>query len=171
MEILQTAVDKLSNSMRIYAEASLNFYNLLKVDKEEAINNLDRAFETKLEAFHTLYDITKTQIDYFEHADTATVIMLRNAIHHRNHKLFKSWNSEMHLHGVFDKMKGAAFLMSSYQPNNEDCHVSQYYFKLSDFYERLDDSYGSEYIDTFLKKEKKRKAIKFGELSTLFFKN
>ena len=65
IQILQTAVDKLSNSMRIYGEASFNFFNLIKIDKEEAINNLDRAFESKLEAFHTLYDVTKKDIDYF----------------------------------------------------------------------------------------------------------
>ena len=152
MEILQTAVDKLSNSMRIYSEASLNFYKLVKIDKEEAINNLDRAFESKLEAFHTLYDVTKKKIDYFEYADTSVIIMLRNAIHHRNHNLFKSWNSEMHLEDQFSKMKGAALLMTGYQPHEEDSFVSEYYFKLSNFYERLDESYGSKYIDTFSNK-------------------
>jgi hypothetical protein len=160
MEILQTAVDKLSNSMRIYGEASFNFFNLLKIDKEEAINNLDRAFESKLEAFHTLYDVTKKDIDYSEYADTSVIIMLRNAIHHRNHNLFKSWNSEMHLEGQFSKMKGAAFLMTGYQPYDEDSHVSEYYFKLSDFYERLDESYGSKYIDTFSKKTNREKLLK-----------
>ncbi len=110
MGILQIVVDKLSNSMRIYGETSLNFYNLFKIDKEEAINNLDRAFESKLEAFHSLCDVTKKQIDYFEYADTSVIIMLQNAIHHRNHNLFKSWNSEMHLQGQFSKMKGAASL-------------------------------------------------------------
>jgi hypothetical protein len=159
MEILQTAVEKLSNSMRIYGEASFTFFNLLRIDKEEAINNLDRAFEAKLEAFHTLYDVTKKEIAYSDHADTSVIIMLRNAIHHRNHNLFKSWNSEMHLENQFNKMKGAAFLMTGYQPCDEDSHVSEYYFKLSDFYERLDESYGSKYIDTFLGKAKREKLL------------
>lgn len=58
MKIKQIAVDKLSNTMRMYGEAKFKFEQLILVDKEEAINNLDRAFEAKLEAFHSLYDVT-----------------------------------------------------------------------------------------------------------------
>jgi hypothetical protein len=53
METIQNAPDKLSNLMRIYAENSVKLHQLSQVDKEEAINNLDRAFESKPEAFHT----------------------------------------------------------------------------------------------------------------------
>lgn len=139
MEVLTNAVDKLSNSMRLYAEASVRFRKLFLVDKEEAINNLDRAFEAKLEAFHSVYDITSREkyIDYFNHADTAAMIMLRNAIHHRDHLLFRSWNSEMHLNGGLERMKGATFLLVGYDAGDA-LHVSQYYYKLEDFYQRLD---------------------------------
>ena len=76
--------------MRIYGEAHMNFNRLKSAD--EAIDNLDRAMEAKLEAFHSLYDVTKELFDYFEHADTAVLILLRNAIHPRNHLLIKTWN-------------------------------------------------------------------------------
>lgn len=139
MEALRSAVDKLSNSMRLYAEASMRFKSLFPVDPEEAINNLDRAFEAKLESFHSVYDITKGEgyIDYFSHADTAMMIVLRNAIHHRNHLLFRSWNFEMHLNEGMEKMSGATFLLVNYELIG-DGHQSQYYYKLEDFYKRLD---------------------------------
>jgi hypothetical protein len=97
MEIIQNALEKLSNSMRIYSENSNNFHKLRLVDTEEAINNLDRAFEAKLEAFHSVYDVTKDSFMYFDNADTSLIILLRNATHHRDHLLFRSWNSQMHL--------------------------------------------------------------------------
>lgn len=109
MEILQLSIEKLSNAMRIYAENSENFHRLRLVDEEEAINNLDRAFEAKLEAFHSLYDVSKKYVSYFDYADTNLLIVLRNAIHYRNHLLFRSWNSEMHLNGGMKKMSGALF--------------------------------------------------------------
>lgn len=77
MKIKQIAVDKLSNTMRMYGEARFNFERIKLIDKEEAINNLDRAFESKLEAFHSLYDVTKSDFNYFEHADTALLILIR----------------------------------------------------------------------------------------------
>lgn len=45
--------------MRLYGEAQMRFGNLVQVDPEEAVDNVDRAFEAKLEAFHTLYDVSK----------------------------------------------------------------------------------------------------------------
>lgn len=43
--------------------------------------------EAKLETFHSLYDVAKDLFDYFDHEDTAVLILLRNAVHHRNHFL------------------------------------------------------------------------------------
>ena len=100
--------------MRIYGETKLDFERLKNIDVEEAINNLDRAFEAKLEAFHSLYDVTNNDFAYFDCPETSTLIMLRNAIHHRNHLLFKSWNHEMILNDGIKKNLGAEFLMVSH---------------------------------------------------------
>jgi len=158
MEILQIAVEKLSNSMRIYAENSSNFHRLRIIDQEEAINNLDRAFEAKLEAFHSLYDISKGYINYFDFADTTLLIVLRNAIHHRDHLLFKSWNSEMHLNGGMEKMSGDEFLMASHEIKNA-LKPSEYYYKLEDILDRLDESRGSPYLEKIMKKANRAKAL------------
>lgn len=81
MKNKQRSLDKLCNTIRIYNEERIKSKSLFFVDKEEAINNLDRAFDAKLEAFHSLYDVTKTEIKYFDYADTSLIILIRNAIH------------------------------------------------------------------------------------------
>lgn len=158
-KIKQIAVDKLSNTMRMYGEARFNFERLKLVDKEEAINNLDRAFEAKLEAFHSLYDVTKSDFNYFEHADTALLILIRNAIHHRDHDLFISWNKEMLLNGGLERNNGAEFLLTS----NRVCDkppVMQYYYKLEDVFFRLDKNLGSPFLENRMRTQQKEHLLK-----------
>lgn len=153
--LIEAALDKLCNNLRIHAEHIYYFHKLKMVDAEEAITNLDRSFESILEAFHTLYDVSKNQIYYFEKAETTLLIMLRNAIHHRNHPLFNSWNMEMHLNNGIQRYKGASFLLCDYRSLDFNSHVSKYYYCLNDIYERLDEKIASPYLDGFLKKNKR----------------
>ncbi|MEN5171477.1 hypothetical protein ABE427_01880 [Acinetobacter higginsii] len=157
--LVEAALDKLCNNLRMHCENMLNFHKLKLVDPEEAITNLDRSFESILEAFHTLYDVSKREIDYFEKAETAFLIMVRNAIHHRNHTLFNSWNAEMHLNGGMQKYAGAKFLLCDYQPLDCNSHIAKYYYCLEDVYERLDGKRASEYLDTFLKENKRNEQL------------
>lgn len=158
MEIKQSAIDKLANSMRLYVEATYSFERLKSIDLEEAINNLDRAFEAKLEAFHSLYDVTKNDFEYFDNADTALLIMLRNAIHHKNHPLFRSWNFEMLLNGGLKKNLGAEFLMVSHVVMDEAPKMN-YFYKLDDFYARIDSSVVSPYLESKMNNKNKAKLI------------
>lgn len=158
VEILQQAIKKLSNSMRIYGETHLNFQRLVRIDKEEAIDNLDRAFESKLEAFHSLYDVSKAHLDYFAHADTASLILVRNAIHHRDHLLFRSWNQEMALDEGFRKYLGAEFLLVDY-PTLGAPSMMQYFYKIEDFYHRIDDDMASPYLEKMMGPVKRRKLL------------
>jgi hypothetical protein len=141
MSPAQFAWEALSNTMRLYAESSARFHALMKVDQEEAVANHDRAFEAKLESFHRLYDVTKNLpgFDYFNHADTSLLILLRNAIHHRDHSLFTSWNRMMFFGGGVSSKAGAAFLIGEYERQTE--RSSRYPLPLHDFYQRL--SHGS----------------------------
>src|SRR5690606_34420094 len=93
-----------------------------------------------------LYDITKSSFGYFDHADTALLIVLRNAVHHRDHLLFKSWNHEMFLKAGLTKYSGAAFLLASYEVGG-GAYRAQYYYKLDDILDRLDSSRGSPYLE------------------------
>lgn len=154
IKIKQSAVDKLSNTMRIYGETKMQFEKLRFVDKEEAINNLDRAFEAKLEAFHSLYDVTKSDFNYFEHADTALLIVLRNAIHHRDHDLFISWNKEMLLNGGLEKNNGAEFLLASHRVCDRPPPM-QFYYKLEDVFLRLDNRLGSPFLENRMRDNQK----------------
>ncbi len=75
MNVQQNALSRLANAMRLFGEANLKFERLKKTDLEEAVHNLDRAFEAKLKAFHSLYDVDKAEFDYFAYADTAVLIL------------------------------------------------------------------------------------------------
>lgn len=158
MEIIQSAIDKLANSMRIYVETTINFNHLKNVDLEEAVNNLDRAFEAKLEAFHSLYDVTKDKFKYFDNADSALLILLRNAIHHRNHLLFRSWNYEMLLNDGLKNHSGAEFLLSSHDVVNAS-HVMKYFYKLDDIFARVDPEINSPYLEDRMNKKSRDKLI------------
>ncbi|MCR1828776.1 MULTISPECIES: hypothetical protein [Pseudomonadaceae] len=140
MSPTQYAWEALSNTMRLYAESSARFHYLMQVDQEEAVANLDRAFEAKLESFHRLYDLTKSVpgFGYFDHADTSLMIVLRNALHHRDHTLFTSWNRMMILDGGVSGKAGAAYLIGEYERQSE--RTSRYPLPLQDFYQRLSHS-------------------------------
>ena len=92
---IQHAWENLSNTLRLYVESHMDFAALYKVDRPDAVTRQDRALEAKLEKFHTLYDVTKhvPGFDFFKHADTSLLIVMRNAIHHRDHPLFVSWEA------------------------------------------------------------------------------
>ena len=158
MEIIKLALDKLSNSMRIYSEVCAGFERLKLIDREEAIDNLDRAFEAKLEAFHSLYDVSKSEFEYFNNADTALLILLRNAIHHRDHTLFHSWNYEMFHNNGLEKYHGAAFLMASHVVN-KGSFTSRYFYKLDDVFDRIDDSRGSPYLENKMGEKNRKKLL------------
>jgi hypothetical protein len=158
VEILQQAARKLANSMRIYVATHLDFKRLVRVDKEEAIENLDCAFESKLEAFHSLYDVSKDHLDYFAHGDTASLILIRNAIHHRDHLLFRGWNQEMALGEGFRKHLGAEFLLVDY-PTLGSPSLLRYFYKLEDFYHRIDEAMVSPYLEKRMGPVNRRKLL------------
>jgi hypothetical protein len=135
---VQHAWEGLANTMRLYVESKLRFKDLFEIDREEAVNNQDRAIEAKLEKFHVLYDVTKNLpgFDYFGHGDTSLLIVLRNAIHHRDHTLFHSWNALIGLDGGMRYLAGAEFLLGSTTPD-EDLLTVRFYYLLDDFYARL----------------------------------
>ncbi len=139
-------------------ETHVDFHRLKLIDKEEAIDNLDRAFESKLEAFHSLYDVSKDHLDYFANGDTASLILMRNAIHHRDHLLFKSWNQEMALDDKYKNHLGAEFLMVDYPVLESPCKM-RYFYKIEDFYLRLDEKLKSPYLEKKMGLSKRKKLL------------
>lgn len=151
-KIIENAVSKLANNMRTYVEAQMRFGELFKVDAEEAIDNVDRGFEVKLEAFHTLYDVSKKLFPYFDHGDTALMIAIRNATHHRNHPLFTSLKRHLHLErGGVESWLGASFLLASHPTAHGAPILMSHHVKLDDLDARLDPSRASPYLDISVK--------------------
>tara|TARA_R110000787_G_scaffold162447_2_gene275808 strand:+ start:6303 stop:7169 length:867 start_codon:yes stop_codon:yes gene_type:complete len=148
-QIIENAVSTLANTMRIYGEAHMRFGNLFKVDPEEAIDNIDRSFEMMLEAFHTLYDVSKQIFPYFDHGDTALMIAVRNALHHRDHPLFRSLQRSLHLdRGGVENWLGASFLLASHPTLHGAPILLSHHVRLDDLDARLDPSRASPYLDT-----------------------
>lgn len=147
--IVEGAISNLANSMRIFVEANLLFPKIFKVDREEAIDNVDRTFEMNLETFHTLYDVSKDLFPYFEHADTALLIAVRNAIHHRNHPLFRTLNHRLHIQDGLQRWGGASFLLASHPTTNGNAIMMSHYVRLDDLESRLNPAVASPFLDPF----------------------
>ncbi|WP_230280465.1 hypothetical protein [Croceicoccus sp. Ery15] len=153
--IVESAIRSLANTMRLYGEAQMRFGNLVQVDPEEAVDNVDRAFEAKLEAFHTLYDVSKEHFPYFEHGDTGLLIAIRNAIHHRNHPLFHSLNWRLRLDdGGAARLLGASFLLAFHPTLHGSPVRMSHHVKLDDVDARLDPNRQSPYLDVSLRRIK-----------------
>lgn len=161
-KMIESAMSRLANTMRIYGETFLRYKSLVAIDPEEAINNVDRAWESKLEAFHTLYDVTQEQIDFFDRPDTALLIYLRNALHHRNHELFQSLNSTIWLCGEPGRLAGAAYLLANHPPEGGGSSHMHHFVKLEDIYSRLDPRRNAPQLDRNKKVQKQFRFIEEG---------
>lgn len=146
---IERAISKLSNAMRNYVEANIRFKAIFNVDPEEAIDNVDNAFETKLERFHTLYDVFKSHFRYFDHGETALLIALRNAIHHQDTPLFVSLNRRLHIEGDLERKLGASFLLATHKTAHDGEIQMSHYLRLDDLDCRLNPSLNSKYLDNF----------------------
>lgn len=161
-DTVEGAMSRLANTMRIYIETFLRYKGLVAIDKEEAINNMDRAWESKLEAFHTLYDVTQGEIDYFDRPDTAFLIFLRNALHHRNHSLFQSLNSTLWLCDEPERLAGAAYLLANHPPKGGGPSRMHHFIKLEDIYSRLDPRRNAPELDRMKKVQSQFRFIEEG---------
>ena len=146
--------------MRIFVEANLQFPGTFKVDREEAIDNVDRTFEMKLERFHTLYDVSKDLFPYFDHADTSLLIAVRNAIHHRNHPLFRTLDHRLHIQDGLQRWGGASFLLASHPTTHGGQITMSHYVRLDDVDSRLNPSVASPYLDSFISGSRAEKRFK-----------
>jgi hypothetical protein len=151
---IEGAISILANTMRLYGESHMRFGELFKIDREEAIDNLDRAFEAKLEAFHTLYDVSKSLFSYFDHGDTTLLIAVRNAIHHRDHPLFRSLYSRLFLDDNPSRWLGASFLLTTYPTLHGAPIRISHYIRLDDLDARLDPKRASPHRDISLKSDR-----------------
>lgn len=150
---VESAISVLANTMRLYVESHMRFAELFRVDREEAVNNLDRAFEAKLEAFHTLYDVSKRRFRYFDYADTTLLIAVRNAIHHRDHPLFRSLYSRIFLDDPLP-WAGTSFLLVSYPTRHAAPIRMNHYVRLDDLDARLNPKIRSQHLDAVMSPNK-----------------
>lgn len=154
MKVTEQAISRLANTMRRYAEAQVMFEEIKRYDIQEAVENLDRAFEAKLEAFHTLFDIDKNNFNYYDHVDTTAILVLRNAIHHRGHELFTSWNAYMLEDGERVLNSGEKFLIFQHDISGVG-NIAKQLYRIEDFYLRLDEGLDSPGRDSSMGKHRR----------------
>lgn len=147
--IVAKAMSNLASDMRRYAEDWMRFPDLIKIDREEAITNVERSFESLLEGFHKVFDILKMEQDFNLKEDPIFYISiaLRNAHHHRNNSLF-----EFFFRSVFmDKeLNGCYFIFYGTPVTGHDLHMTHPVL-LSDIRKRYDPALHSEFLDKRLK--------------------
>ncbi len=91
MSQVTDAFEDLSHSLRVLLEADDKAHRqgLLQLDRAEAVGNIEAAVAGVMNAFHSLYDALGKEcgqdlIDWYQTAELATILVLRNARHH-NH--------------------------------------------------------------------------------------
>lgn len=147
VSIITNALGRFANNMRLYGEAFLRYRELVAIDREEAIHNLDRAFEQNLEGFHTLYDVSQAIFDFHEHPETSLLISIRNALHHRDHPLFHSLLQTIWLDGKPERLLGAEYLIARHRTTGGNPPLMMHLIKLEDVYSRLDPRSESDYLN------------------------
>ena len=138
--VVQDAAERLSNALRIYFEVRIQSAAISREDIGEAVDNVDRAFDSILAGMHSLYDAMgskKILGNWWEHGDTAACLLIRNARHHNATPYFSSWNKSMLKDGRIATMSGAAFLLVGYAALDSSSHVAEYYVPFFDFQDRL----------------------------------
>ncbi len=125
----------------------MSFHELVLIDREEAIDNLDRASEAKLEAFHTLYDVSKPTFSYFAYGDTSLLIAIRNALHHRDHPLFRSLYARLVLDDDPARWRGASFLLATFPTLHGAPIRMRHFVRLDDLDARLNPGIAFPYLD------------------------
>lgn len=89
MNTITDAFDDFSHSLRVLQEADFRAASgLLVVDRAEAVGNIENAWSSVLNAFHSLYDAMEKDpgysLDWYAKPELALILVLRNARHH-NH--------------------------------------------------------------------------------------
>lgn len=84
--MLTHSFEDLAQSFRILLEAHMRMPQLIKIDRAEAVGNLDNALTSNLNAFHNLYDLMSqtlhSPIDWYATQELCTILAIRNARHH-----------------------------------------------------------------------------------------
>ncbi|WP_237354921.1 hypothetical protein [Rhizobium phaseoli] len=104
----------------------------------------------KLHAIHTLYDVSKEIFPYLDHADASLLIAVRNAIHHRNHPLFRTLNHRLHIQDGLQRWAGASFLLASHPTTHGGKIMMSHYVRLDELDSRLNPSAASPHLDNFI---------------------
>jgi hypothetical protein len=100
MTLITDAFEDLSHALRVLLEANMRAHHegLLQLDRAEAVGNIETAFASVLNSFHSLYDAMEKEdqgelIDWYTTPELVTILALRNARHHNQAKKIRTMYS------------------------------------------------------------------------------
>jgi hypothetical protein len=134
---LQPAFEDLSQSLRVLLEADwkATVGGLLKVDRAEAIGNIETAMGSVLNAFHSFHDSMEKHcpnhlVDWYATPSLATVLVIRNA---RHHNLANRIRTLYTVHAGSSNPVGARqYIFVDFAPIEEDGDTFDVYVSWSD---------------------------------------
>ena len=95
--MIDVAFEDLSQALRVLLESYFRAHTqeLLLVDRAEAVGNMENAFTSVLNAFHSLYDAIQKEVpghpvDWYADPALCTLLAMRNAKHHNKSKKIRN---------------------------------------------------------------------------------
>ncbi len=87
--MISSAFEDLAQALRMLLEANYRAHgeNLLFVDRAEAVGNIDIAFNSVANSFHSVFDAIEKElgshpVDWYQEPELTTILAIRNARHH-----------------------------------------------------------------------------------------
>ncbi|MDW4560169.1 MULTISPECIES: hypothetical protein [Aeromonas] len=84
--MISESFEDLAQSLRIFLESYWKLGQLLEVDRAEAVGNMEGAFKSILNSYHSLYDSMLKEpaitVDWYATPQLAIILAIRNAKHH-----------------------------------------------------------------------------------------
>lgn len=142
---MEKLIDKLAHSLRHFMECVLHSKELLEIDEAEAIGNMETSFESVINTFHSLKDISdkqKLKFNWYTKPETLILLLIRNARHH---------NLANNIRSVFSHKREAnkktKLLFVDFKSKENGSNTFDFYLCWKD-------------IDTFIKLPKKESRIR-----------
>ena len=92
--MLTHSFEDLAQTFRVLLESDWKFKQLITVDRPEAVGTLETAINTKLNAFHNLYDLMLKDlgnpVDWYSTPELCVILSIRNARHHNKANRIRS---------------------------------------------------------------------------------
>lgn len=134
--MIAEAFEDLSQSLRVFLEAYVEFPRLVTIDRAEACGNLNNGFSSVLNNFHSLYDSIHVEfgqhpVDWYATPELCLVLAIRNARHHNLANKIRNVFT-YHARRFNPPTKSNEYILIDFEPREEDAKSIEYFMSWSD---------------------------------------